>query len=94
MKKKDILKNLRYVNDWRKGANIPMPNPTEYGKWLDSAIKAIEFANTKDVNKILSHKEIVDKIKVTRGAMILDGYEEEDSCIKFMDELIKEIETI
>jgi len=39
-------------------------------------------------------KKIIDKIKVTRGAMILDGYDEYDSCVKYMDELIKEIETL
>lgn len=27
----------------------------------------------------------------TKGAMILDGYEPEDSCIKFMNELIDEL---
>ena len=35
--------------------------------------------------------EIIGKIIVTKGAMILDGYEPEDSCIKFMNELIDEL---
>ena len=40
----------------------------------------------------MSKKEqIIEKLKVTRGAMILDGYEPEDSCIKFMNELIDEL---
>lgn len=39
------------------------------------------------------HKQdVIDHLKVTRGAMILDGYEEEDTCIKFIDELINEYE--
>ena len=42
----------------------------------------------------LTDKNIIDKIKIYRGAMILDGYDEFDSCVKYMDELIKEIETL
>ena len=92
MKKQELLKHLRYYQSCRRGADTEMPNPTELGKWIDSAITVIEKANTKDVNKILSNKEIVDKIKITKGAMILDGIEPEDNSIKLMNELIEEIE--
>lgn len=34
---------------------------------------------------------LLEKLQVYKGAMILDGYEPEDSCIKFMNELIEEI---
>ena len=36
-------------------------------------------------------EELIGKIISTKGAMILDGYEPEDSCIKFMNELIDEL---
>ena len=36
-------------------------------------------------------EELIGKIIATKGAMILDGYELEDSCIKFMNELIDEL---
>ena len=36
-------------------------------------------------------EELVGKVIATKGAMILDGYEPEDSCIKFMNELIDEL---
>ena len=36
-------------------------------------------------------QELTGKIISTKGAMILDGYEPEDSCIKFMNELIDEL---
>ena len=36
-------------------------------------------------------QELIGKITSTKGAMILDGYEPEDSCIKFMNELIDEL---
>lgn len=34
---------------------------------------------------------LLEKLEVYKGAMILDGYEPEDACIKFMNELIEEI---
>lgn len=34
---------------------------------------------------------LFEKLQVYKGAMILDGYDPEDSCIKFMNELIEEI---
>lgn len=34
---------------------------------------------------------LLEKLQVYKGAMILDGYEPEDSCIKFMNELIEDI---
>ena len=36
-------------------------------------------------------EELIGKVISTKGAMILDGYEPEDSCIKFMNELIDEL---
>lgn len=50
----------------------------------------IEISN-ETVNAAIYRKELRDKIIVTKGAMILDGYEPEDSCIKFMNELIDEL---
>ena len=38
-----------------------------------------------------TQKVASDKAKVTRGAMILDGYDEYDSCIKYMGEYINDI---
>ena len=34
---------------------------------------------------------LLEKLQVYKGAMILDGYEPEYGCIKFMNELIEEI---
>ena len=36
-------------------------------------------------------EELVGKVIATKGAMILDGYEPEDPCVKFMNELIDEL---
>ena len=68
-----------------------MPDPKNVTRYIDSAISIVEITNTKLVNHALYRKEIIEKLKVTRGAMILDGYEPEDSCIKFMNDLIKEL---
>ena len=94
MNKKELLKGLRTYEKWRKGAEIPMPTPSEVTKYIDSAISVVEVTGTKLVNQALLRKNIIDKIKIYRGAMILDGYDEFDSCVKYMDELIKEVEAL
>lgn len=33
--------------------------------------------------------DVIKELEVTKGAMILDGYEPEDSCIKFVDKAIE-----
>jgi predicted kinase len=38
--------------------------------------------------------KILNDLKITRGAMILDGYDCYDSCIKYMDELINQYKLI
>ena len=46
---------------------------------------------TMDENSINLAKaiisDIIDEVTITKGAMILDGYDEEDSCIHFMNGL-------
>ena len=41
------------------------------------------------IPKVSSNTQFLNDLKITRGAMILDGYDCYDSCIKYMDELIK-----
>lgn len=36
--------------------------------------------------------EIAKQLHIIVGAMILDGYDEYDSCVKFVNEYIKELE--
>lgn len=94
MNKKELLEGLRYYLKWRKGADIQMLNWAKVTRYIDSAISVVEVTGTKLVNQALLRKNIIDKIKITRGAMILDGYDEFDSCVKFIDELIKEVEAL
>ena len=91
MNKKELLDGLRYYQKWRKCGDCEMPYPKDVTRYIDSAISIVEITNTKLVNHALYRKEIIEKLKVTRGAMILDGYEPEDSCIKFMNELIDKL---
>lgn len=37
-------------------------------------------------------EEIAEQLHIIVGAMILDGYDEYDSCVKFVNEYIKELE--
>ena len=39
MKTKEAIKTLREYNRWRRGADIPQPDPTKIGKAIDFAIR-------------------------------------------------------
>lgn len=88
MNKKQLLSLMRTLRDCIRNSTTP---PRESIQAFDSAISVIEKTNLQTVNAAIYRKELRDKIIVTKGAMILDGYEPEDSCIKFMNDLIKEL---
>lgn len=79
---------MRTLRDCIRKSTTP---PKESIQAFDSAISVIEKTSLQTVNAAIYRKELRDKIIVTKGAMILDGYEPEDSCIKFMNELIDEL---
>ena len=88
MNKRQLLNNLRTLRDCIRSSTTP---PKESIQAFDSAISVIEKTNLQTVNAAIYRKELRGKIIATKGAMILDGYEPEDSCIKFMNELIDEL---
>lgn len=92
MRKKKLLDNLREYQYWRKGADIPMMPPSEVTRIIDSAITVIEKSDTSKANAVLFKKEVIDKLHITVGAMILDGYDELDSCVKYVNDLIRELD--
>lgn len=92
MRKKELLKKLREYQYWRKGADIPMMPPSEVTRIIDSAITVIEKSDTSKANAVLLKKEVIDKLHITVGAMILDGYDEFDSCVKYVNDLIRELD--
>ncbi len=79
---------MRILRDCIRNSTTP---PKESIQAFDSAISVIERTNLQTVNAAIYRKELRDKVIYTKGAMILDGYEPEDSCIKFMNELIDEL---
>lgn len=88
MNKRQLLNNLRTLRDCIRTSTAP---PKECIKSFDSAISVIEKTSLQTVNAAIYRKELRDKVISTKGAMILDGYEPEDSCIKFMNDLLKEL---
>ena len=79
--------------------NFDYPLPKEYHRILfdiqDDYKQGFVNTSIEYVDDVVFNrktiKDIIDNAIITRGAMILDGYDEEDSCIKFMSELIEEI---
>ena len=88
MNKKQLLSHMRTLRDCIRNSTNP---PKGSIQAFDSAISVIEKTNLQTVNASIYRKELRDKVIYTKGAMILDGYEPEDSCIKFMNELIDEL---
>ena len=88
MNKKQLLSLMLTLRDCIRNSTTP---PKESIQAFDSAISVIEKTNLQTVNVVIYRKELRDKVISTKGAMILDGYEPEDSCIKFMNDLIKEL---
>ena len=88
MNKKQLLSLMRTLRECIRTSTTP---PKESIQAFDSAISVIEKTNLQTVNAAIYRKELRDKVISTKGAMILDGYEPEDSCIKFMNDLIKEL---
>lgn len=56
---------------------------------IDSEDKEYKFVSSVYPNDCCLGCKIINDLKITRGAMILDGYDCYDSCIKYMDELIE-----
>lgn len=49
MEVKGIIKYLHYYQKWRRGADIPMPNPKELGIAIDGAIRELRnYCRMKD----------------------------------------------
>lgn len=65
------------INEWVKMVEIDEP------KGLSPYVPVID---------VISRKHVIDKLHILVGAMILDGYDEFDSCVKYVNELIKELE--
>ena len=56
---------------------------------IGSKDKEYKFVSSVYPNDCCLGYKIINDLKITRGAMILDGYDCYDSCIKYMDELIE-----
>ena len=59
-----------------------------YKQHDDSDDETFKFESDISPQNIKIEDKILNDLKITRGAMILDGYDCCDSCIKYMDELI------
>ncbi len=54
MKIQETITFLKEFNKWRRGKNIPQPNPKEIGLAIDSAIKHLENKIKDEKNSNLS----------------------------------------
>ena len=61
------------------------------GDFTPDSAYDINIANGRDY---ISKVKVLNDLYITRGAMILDGYDCYDSCVKYMDELISTYESM
>lgn len=57
LSKHEIIESLKHHNEWRRGAEIEMMNPTDLGEIIDGAIKLLESSDNGDYAKC---KELAD----------------------------------
>lgn len=82
--------------------NFDYPLPKEYHRILfdiqDDYKQGFVNTSIEYVDDVVFNrktiKDIIDNAIITRGAMILDGYDEEDTCVKYMTEFITEIKNV
>lgn len=66
-----------------------------FDEWANKVAEINESKETYEsipIIDVISRKYVIDKLHILVGAMILDGYDEFDSCVKYVNELIKELE--
>lgn len=62
-----------------------------FDEWANKDESKETYENVPIIN-VISRKHVIDKLHILVGSMILDGYDEFDSCVKYVNELIKELE--
>lgn len=60
-----------------------------YKQFTDKDDETYIFSANTAPSEVSLQTQFLNDLKITRGAMILDGYDCYDSCVKYMDELIK-----
>ena len=50
MKVKEIIRVLHAYQKWRRGANIPQPDPKEIGRAIDGAIRELRNCQRLKIN--------------------------------------------
>lgn len=61
---------------------------------IERTRKALKNHASSTVVALSLLQDVIDEAEITKGAMILDGYDEEDTCIHYMNGLIKELKNV
>lgn len=60
-----------------------MEKDTVFNNWECNRCRGDLYAIKLGGASVLS--DVIKELEITRGAMLMDGYEENDSCIQFLD---------
>ena len=53
-----LKEKLNTTNMWRRGADIPMPSPKEFGEAIDDCIKLLERMSDEQFKELMNGKGI------------------------------------
>lgn len=51
--RRKLIRSLEQYQRWRKGAEIPMPHPSEVRMMMENCIRILEHLSDEQVNEIL-----------------------------------------
>ena len=76
MKNETAHETLTRFNEWRRGAEIEQPDPTQIGLAIDAAIKALKNNNFEKYGKpvYLPNKSLAMNIKIKKGVDPIGTY--------------------
>lgn len=52
--RKELIRKLHEMQKWRRGANIPMPSPTEFGEAIDVCIRILRKLDDEQFKNLMN----------------------------------------
>lgn len=77
-------KTLSHANKWRRGANIPMPDPAELGKAIDEAIRLFRVSRNEKHHDYVPMTGIRDEVS---------ALEQLKNCVEILNSAADDIES-
>lgn len=71
LKPSEIVKALRYIQKWRRGAKTAMPSPYVIGRVLDAAIYQLRKQEREKREEAEEQRKLAEEMKIRRGDFVM-----------------------